>query len=43
LESVASIAAYHFYIDQPEVSLKFYKRLVSINNFKLIHKIELGL
>ena len=30
LEAVASIASYHFYIDQPEVSLRFYKRLVQL-------------
>jgi tetratricopeptide repeat protein 8 len=28
LEAVACIASYHFYIDQPEVSLRFYKRLI---------------
>lgn len=27
-ESIASIASYHFYTDQPEVALRFYKRLV---------------
>jgi len=30
LESVANIAAYHFYIDQPEVSIRFYKRLIQL-------------
>ena len=30
LEAVASIASYHFYIDQPEVALRFYKRLVQL-------------
>lgn len=28
VESLASIASYHFYTDQPEVALRFYKRLV---------------
>jgi len=30
LEAVASIASYHFYTDQPEVALRFYKRLVQL-------------
>ncbi len=30
LEAVACIASYHFYIDQPEVSLRFYKRLIQL-------------
>ena len=28
VEAIASIASYHFYTDQPEVALRFYKRLV---------------
>ncbi len=28
VESIASIASYHFYTDQPEVALRFYKRLI---------------
>ena len=30
LESVASIASYHFYMDQPEIALRFYSRLVQL-------------
>ncbi len=30
LEAVASIAAYHFYIDQPQVSMRFYQRLLQL-------------
>lgn len=30
LESVASIACYHFYMDQPEIALRFYSRLVQL-------------
>lgn len=28
VEAIASIASYHFYTDQPEVALRFYKRLL---------------
>lgn len=28
IESVASLASYHFYTDQPEIALRFYRRLV---------------
>ena len=30
LEAVACIASYHFYMDQPEVALRFYKRLIQL-------------
>ena len=30
LEAVACIASYHFYVDQPEISLRFYKRLIQL-------------
>ena len=30
LESVASIASFHFYMDQPEIALKFYSRLAQL-------------
>ena len=30
LEAVASIASYHFYTDQPEIALRFYKRLIQL-------------
>ena len=29
-EAVACIATHHFYLDQPEVALRFYKRLVQL-------------
>ncbi len=37
MESVASLASYHFYTDQPEVALRFYRRLVQlgVNNAEL--------
>lgn len=28
IESIAQLASYHFYTDQPEVALRFYRRLV---------------
>ena len=28
VEAIASIASYHFYTDQPEIALRFYKRLL---------------
>lgn len=28
IEAIASLASYHFYTDQPEVALRFYRRLV---------------
>ena len=28
IEAIASIAAYNFYTDKPEVALRFYKRLL---------------
>lgn len=28
LEAVASLGSYYFYMDQPEVALQFYKRLI---------------
>lgn len=28
IESIASLASYHFYTDQPEIALRFYRRLV---------------
>jgi tetratricopeptide repeat protein 8 len=30
IEAIASIAANHFYNDQPEISLKFYRRLLQM-------------
>lgn len=43
LEAVASIASYHFYTDQPEVALRFYKRLVQlgVNNSELWNNLGL--
>ena len=43
LEAVASIASYHFYTDQPEVALRFYKRLVQlgVNNAELWNNLGL--
>ena len=37
IESIASLASYHFYTDQPEIALRFYKRLVQlgVNNAEL--------
>jgi len=37
LEAVASIASYHFYTDQPEIALRFYKRLVQLG----VHSAEI--
>jgi len=37
LEAVASIASYHFYTDQPEVALRFYKRLIQLG----VHSAEI--
>jgi len=28
IESIAQLASYHFYTDQPEIALRFYRRLV---------------
>jgi tetratricopeptide repeat protein 8 len=28
IESIAQLASYHFYTDQPEVALRFYRRLI---------------
>ncbi|KAM3134238.1 hypothetical protein pb186bvf_013658 [Paramecium bursaria] len=43
IEAVACIAAHHFYIDQPEISLQFYKRLVQlgINNAEVWNNLGL--
>ena len=28
-ESIATLGSYHFYTDQPEIALRFYRRLIS--------------
>ena len=28
IESIAQLASYHFYTDQPEIALRFYRRLI---------------
>lgn len=45
LESVASIAAYHFYNDQQEISMRFYQRLLQlgINTAELWNNLGLSL
>lgn len=43
MESIASLASYHFYTDQPEVALRFYRRLVQlgVNNAELWNNLGL--
>ena len=43
VEAIASLASHHFYTDQPEVALRFYRRLVQmgINNTELWNNLGL--
>ena len=42
-EAIASLAAHHFYTDQPEIALKFYRRLLQmgLNNTELWNNLGL--
>jgi hypothetical protein len=33
VESIACLASHHFYTDQPEIALRFYRRLLQVRNF----------
>lgn len=33
VEAIACIAAHHFYTDQPEVALRYYRRLLQVGEF----------
>lgn len=43
MESIATLASYHFYTDQPEVALRFYRRLIQcgVNNSELWNNLGL--
>ena len=44
IEAIASLAAYNFYTDHPEVALRFYRRLLQlgINNLEIWNNLGLG-
>ena len=43
VESIACLASYHFYTDQPENALRFYRRLIQIgvNNAEIWNNLAL--
>jgi tetratricopeptide repeat protein 8 len=44
IEAIASLAAYNFYTDHPEVALRFYRRLLQlgVNNLEIWNNLGLG-
>jgi tetratricopeptide repeat protein 8 len=36
VESIACLASHHFYTDQPEIALRFYRRLLQVRHSALV-------